>query len=162
LSGSEHVVEYIDSWVTEGVLFIQTEFLEHDLDWHLRQASDNGGIDEIRSWKFVVELVSGLRHLHQNNIVHLDLKPANILVSNNGGLRIADFGLAAICPPDGFAGGFSPVLPEIMEDGSLIWPEDTEPTASIIQGRDLEGDKTYLSREALEDKPVGRAADIFA
>jgi hypothetical protein len=44
--------------------------------------------------KFIVGLVSGLRHLHCQDIVHCDLKPANLLVCDDGTVKIGDFGSA--------------------------------------------------------------------
>lgn len=39
-------------------------------------------------------ICGGLHYLHQNNIAHLDLKPANILVDDNKVPKLTDFGLA--------------------------------------------------------------------
>ncbi|MBU2511887.1 protein kinase [bacterium] len=40
------------------------------------------------------QLVDGLHYLHQNNVVHLDIKPANVMVGKNSNVIILDFGLA--------------------------------------------------------------------
>lgn len=40
----------------------------------------------------------GLKHVHDLNLVHLDLKPGNIFITENGTLKIGDFGLAARAP----------------------------------------------------------------
>lgn len=42
----------------------------------------------------LAELCRALEYIHQNDIIHLDLKPSNILVARNGSVKLADFGLA--------------------------------------------------------------------
>ncbi len=41
----------------------------------------------------VVNMTQGLKHIHENNLIHLDIKPGNILFSKSGPLKIGDFGL---------------------------------------------------------------------
>ena len=42
------------------------------------------------------QLVGAIYFLHTNRMVHRDLKPQNILVTSNGQIKVADFGLARI------------------------------------------------------------------
>jgi serine/threonine protein kinase len=52
-------------------------------------------VDDI--WKFVSDVASGLDRLHTNRpqIIHQDIKPANILIDNNGNFTITDFGISS-------------------------------------------------------------------
>ncbi|KAG6824024.1 hypothetical protein H0H92_008237, partial [Tricholoma furcatifolium] len=60
-----------------------------------------------------LEVLLGLKYLHERSIVHGDLKGANILVNNSGRALIADFGLASILA---FSGGtINYMAPEILE-----------------------------------------------
>ncbi|XP_076065135.1 uncharacterized protein LOC143039157 [Oratosquilla oratoria] len=45
---------------------------------------------------FLSDLLRGVAHIHANGFVHFDLKPLNLLVSQNGVLKIADFGMAEL------------------------------------------------------------------
>ncbi|HYK05138.1 MAG TPA: serine/threonine-protein kinase, partial [Thermoanaerobaculia bacterium] len=45
-------------------------------------------------YEVILQIASGLHHIHHLGIVHLDLKPSNILVSDEGQAKIMDFGLA--------------------------------------------------------------------
>lgn len=42
------------------------------------------------------QLVSGMAHLHAHGVAHLDLKPDNLLMGEDGQIKISDFGLSAI------------------------------------------------------------------
>ncbi|KAI0224922.1 hypothetical protein L0F63_005813 [Massospora cicadina] len=54
--------------------------------------------------KFMRGIILGVEYLHENGIVHRDLKPDNILLSGDGTLKIADFGVSEI-----FTGGYDKV-----------------------------------------------------
>ncbi|XBI85612.1 hypothetical protein VPH35_093736 [Triticum aestivum] len=51
-------------------------------------------LDWIKSYQIIKGICEGLHYLHQNCIVHLDLKPANILLDDNMTPKIVDFGLS--------------------------------------------------------------------
>jgi serine/threonine protein kinase len=48
--------------------------------------------------KALLNLIQGINHIHQKGVMHLDIKPANIFISESGSLKIGDFGLAAVAP----------------------------------------------------------------
>ena len=43
-------------------------------------------------------IMCGVTHIHENDIVHRDMKPANVIIDDNFSLRIIDFGLANTTP----------------------------------------------------------------
>ncbi|KAJ6134334.1 hypothetical protein N7523_000656 [Penicillium sp. IBT 18751x] len=103
---SDHVISFVDSWEDYGHLYIQTEFCEEgSLDVFLAQAGLKARVDDFRIWKILLELSLGLKEIHDQGFIHLDLKPANILVTFEGVLKIADFGMATRWPAeDGIEG----------------------------------------------------------
>ncbi|WWC93348.1 hypothetical protein V866_000182 [Kwoniella sp. B9012] len=181
----ENVVEYVDSWETHSRLYIRTNLSEcGDLSKFLGLLGDYGGLGEERVWKSLVELSSGLKHIHKNNFLHLDLKPSNILINTDGGLVIADLGMAVICSNDhkgNILQGLSPALPERDEQGGFVWstttttattPQEEEEERRLdvipspIIDREFEGDREYLCPEALNDNggkyEIGKGSDIFS
>ena len=45
----------------------------------------------------MLQVMRGLHYLHDNNILQNDLKPSNVLISDAGVVKIADFGISTIC-----------------------------------------------------------------
>ena len=65
-------------------------------------------------------MVAGDEHVHSRDIAHLDVKPANFIISDGFRIQLIDFGLARVIPPSGTitrAGG-SPgyKAPEILRN----------------------------------------------
>lgn len=122
--GHPNVLRYIDSWEQDGLLFIQTELCA--LGSFGKFLWDYGRkfprLDEARVWKVLAELTEGITFIHDNGILHLDLKPANIFVTTEGRLRIGDFGMAT------------------------VWPRLTG------GGFEREGDREYMAPEVLQGK----------
>ena len=53
-----------------------------------------GKMSEQEVWKVLHDVAAGLAYLHENEIVHQDIKPDNILLDDNGNYRITDFGIS--------------------------------------------------------------------
>jgi len=51
-------------------------------------------LSEAQIWSFVADIARGLQHIHSHNLIHLDIKSANIFLDDSGTLKIGDFGLA--------------------------------------------------------------------
>ncbi|KDN44386.1 Pkinase-domain-containing protein [Tilletiaria anomala UBC 951] len=73
-------------------IFIVMEFVEHDLKTLLSTMRTSFIISEIKT--LMHQLLSAVALLHSNWIIHRDLKTSNLLMSNRGQLKVADFGLA--------------------------------------------------------------------
>jgi cell division cycle 2-like protein len=80
---------------TECVLVM--EFVEHDLKTLQEDMTERFMASEVKT--LLKQLVSAVGFLHDNHIMHRDLKTSNILLSNRGNLKLADFGMARYIPP---------------------------------------------------------------
>ncbi|EEH07779.1 conserved hypothetical protein [Histoplasma capsulatum G186AR] len=99
LANCDYIISYADSWEYNNILYIQTEFCEEgSLDLFLSQVGLKARLDDFRIWKILLELSLGLKHVHDSGFIHLDLKPANVLITFEGVLKIADFGMASRWP----------------------------------------------------------------
>ncbi|WVN86162.1 uncharacterized protein L203_101323 [Cryptococcus depauperatus CBS 7841] len=176
LDSHPNVIQFVDSWESHSRLYILTSLADcGDLSSFLSLLSDHGGIREARVWKTLVELSEGIMHIHKHHFLHLDIKPSNILIDREGGLVVADLGMAVVCgddPHGRILGNMSPALPGQDQQGSFVWDKDETPredrktltmVPSPIMDREVEGDREYLCPEALgEANLIGKAADIFS
>ncbi|XP_031107528.1 probable serine/threonine-protein kinase At1g54610 [Ipomoea triloba] len=73
-------------------IYLVFEYMEHDLAGLLSCPEISFSESQIKC--YMKQLLSGLEHCHSTGVIHRDIKVSNILVSNEGVLKIADFGLA--------------------------------------------------------------------
>lgn len=73
-------------------VYLVMEFLEHDLRVLMENMKGPFLAPEIKC--LLLQILRGLAYLHSNWVIHRDLKTANLLLNNQGILKIADFGLA--------------------------------------------------------------------
>ncbi|XP_060577434.1 cyclin-dependent kinase 9-like, partial [Ruditapes philippinarum] len=76
----------------KSTFYLIFEFCEHDLAGLLSNANVKFNLGEIK--KVMQQLLNGLYYIHTNKILHRDMKAANILITKQGVLKMADFGLA--------------------------------------------------------------------
>lgn len=92
--GHPGAVAVLDDDVTEdGAAFLVMELLEGD---SLENLSQRGVLAEAVLCAVAVELLGVLAAAHEHGIVHRDIKPANLFVTNDGQLKVLDFGIARV------------------------------------------------------------------
>ncbi|CAG8489298.1 3038_t:CDS:2 [Ambispora leptoticha] len=95
----KHCVELISAWEQKEILYLQFELCEHgSLYSFIEEFCTQERLEETRIWKILTDIALGLKHIHSNDIIHLDIKPANIFIDGEKNLKIGDFGLATKCP----------------------------------------------------------------
>jgi membrane-associated tyrosine/threonine-specific cdc2-inhibitory kinase len=56
-------------------------------------ARENHEIHEPEIWHYLIDILMAINHLHSFDLLHVDIKPANIFVTSNGICKLGDFGL---------------------------------------------------------------------
>ncbi|OUM53097.1 hypothetical protein BVG19_g2349 [[Candida] boidinii] len=132
----EYVLSLISAWEKDSYLYIMTDYCENgSLDKFLFENGKVSRIDEWRVWKILIEILQGVKFIHENGVLHLDLKPANIFITFEGSLKIGDFGMATELPiKPGFEreGDREYIAPEIISRQIYDKPADIFSIGLII------------------------------
>ena len=88
----DNVVSLQEVMVEHNDCFMVFEYLSHDLTGLLNHPTFK--LEHAHKKHLGKQLFEGLNYLHRRGVLHRDIKAANILVSNTGQLKLADFGLA--------------------------------------------------------------------
>ena len=91
------------------------------------------------------QICAGVEYVHSQGLVHRDLKPSNIFFSQDGVVKIGDFGLVT---------GGELGAGEVETGEGTTWPGQ--------QHTDQVGTHTYMSPEQLEGRPYNHKVDIFS
>ena len=106
-----------------------------------------GRLPRRKTIDYSLQIVRGLAAAHEKGIVHRDLKPDNIFVTNDGRVKILDFGLARIMRP---------------ESDSLATNMPTEAGAAGTEPGMVLGTLGYMSPEQVRGRPADARSDIFS
>jgi hypothetical protein len=101
-----------------------------------REALRAGNVTDADAVEVAAQVLEGLAHAHDKGIVHRDVKPANVLLADEGGgisVRILDFGLAR------------------FNDGE-----------TLTAAGDVPGTLAYIAPERLHGEPAGPAGDVWS
>ncbi|KAK7309390.1 hypothetical protein RJT34_06077 [Clitoria ternatea] len=114
----KNVVQFIGACTRPPNLCIVTEFMSRGslYDFLHKQR----GVFKLPSLlKVAIDVSKGMNYLHQNNIIHRDLKTANLLMDENEVVKVADFGVARVQTQSGVmtaeTGTYRWMAPEVIE-----------------------------------------------
>jgi eukaryotic-like serine/threonine-protein kinase len=81
----------------QGAPYLVSELLEGQT---LREELKQGPLSQERALEYAQQIADGLSAAHERRIIHRDLKPENLFVTNEGRVKILDFGLAKLTEAD--------------------------------------------------------------
>ncbi len=128
--GEDHGAPYVVSELLEGETF--------------RDRLRNGPLSSRKAIEYGQQIARGLAAAHEKGIVHRDLKPENVFLTNDGRVKILDFGLAKLTQPETSDSGDAPTQ-QVATDAGIVM-----------------GTVGYMSPEQVRGKAADPRSDIFA
>jgi len=137
--------------------FIVMQLLEGQTlrEW-IESAASKPAAERLREMlSLAIEIATGLEAAHQKGIIHSDIKPANIFVTNKGHAKILDFGIARHLETDDLSGVLT-----AETAGSNATPVTVDPLATRT-GNSV-GTPFYLSPEQILGQKLDVRSDLFS
>ena len=162
-------VSVVDFGVWDGAPYLVMEYVSGTT---LRQLIDNGPLPPRRALTLVRQIVAGLAHAHAQGVVHRDVKPANLMISEEIGTgdhaRILDFGLARLRGAVGrdatqtnvVVGTPNYMAPEQTVGGGMIDARTDIYAVGIVLFEMISGDRPFQAEDTLALLGMHRAAPI--
>jgi Tol biopolymer transport system component len=126
----------------DGTTYVVSELLEGET---LRKRIGGTPLGQRRAIDYASQIANGLAAAHEKGIIHRDLKPDNIFITNDGRVKILDFGLAKLTQLDG----------DQVQTDIPTRRVDTDP--GVVMGT-----VGYMSPEQLKGRAVDQRTDIFS
>ena len=146
-----NVVRVYDFGHRDGLYYLVMELVE---GVNLRQLMEARKLEPAEALAMVPSLCGALQYAHDKGIVHRDIKPENILISREGTVKIADFGLAKIAGMP-----HSPSLTlslQVMGTPNYMAPEQIEHPADVDHRADIFALGVVFYELLTGELPIGR------
>ena len=136
-----NILAVYDIGTENGTPYIVSELLQGET---LRERLRSGPLPVRKVIDYALQLSRGLAAAHDKGIVHRDLKPENIFITDDGRLKILDFGLAKLTRPEATENDQTPTRTVGSEVGTVL------------------GTVGYMSPEQVRGKPADARSDLFS
>src|SRR6476646_7015063 len=137
-----NILSIYDVGKHDGSPYVVSELLQGET---LRKRIGGTPLAPRRAIDYASQIANGLAAAHEKGIIHRDLKPENVFVTNDGRLKILDFGLAKLTQLDG----------QQSQTEVPTRRVDTDP--GVVMGT-----VGYMSPEQLKGRVVDQRSDIFS
>jgi serine/threonine protein kinase len=92
ISDNENIIGYVEHGKVKGQPYLLMEYVEANNLKELYAQHDPVLTENVA--QILIDMATGLEHMHENGYMHLDFKPENVLITRSGGVRLVDFDLA--------------------------------------------------------------------
>ena len=89
-----NVVNSLDAGFVSGISYIAFEYVDGQTLKDI--ITENGRMDQEEAVHCALSILAALSHAHQRGIIHRDVKSQNVMITRNGQVKIADFGIAGL------------------------------------------------------------------
>ena len=124
------VIGYVEHGKIDGQYYLVMEYVEGANLKELYARHDPVLLENVA--QILIDMATGLEHVHESGFMHLDFKPENVLISRNGNVRLVDFDLAQ----------------EISD--------------KPVKVKKNPGTPAYMAPEQLSGQPIDQRVDVFA
>ncbi|HUG87258.1 MAG TPA: protein kinase [Actinomycetota bacterium] len=138
-----HVCTLYDVGEAEGVHFLVMEHLEGET---LRSRLKRGPVPVDEALRIAAEIADALDEAHRHGVVHRDLKPGNLMLTEGGSTKVLDFGLARL----------------VAETGAEDLTEAVTLDAAVTATGTILGTVAYMSPEQARSEPADQRSDLWA
>ena len=135
-----NIVAVYDVGVEAGIPYVVTELLDGET---LRSRLDRGPLGFLKAADYGMQIADALGAAHAKSIWHRDVKPANAFITNDGRVKLLDFGIA-----------------KLGERSRQV--ESNDPTEEVSDRHAVVGTAGYMSPEQVLGHPTDHRSDIFA
>jgi len=152
----------------EGQPFIVMELLEGSTLLHHLPLSEPKAVPLDSLLDIAIQVCDGLQAAHDKSIIHRDIKPANIFLTNQGPVKILDFGLAKLTSTEEVEETNSEEVAGINSAGSKLPLDETRTETSRVVHTNLTrtgiaiGTAGYMSPEQVRKEKVDARTDLFS
>src|SRR6266478_3440022 len=137
-----NILAVYDVGMHDGSPYIVSELLEGE---ELREQFKAGPLTQRKALDYAQQITQGLAAAHERGITHRDLKPENLFITNDGRVKILDFGLAKLRPErNESASSEIATLKQITDPGTVM------------------GTVGYMSPEQIRGAEADHRSDIFS
>lgn len=129
-----NIVRVYDFHELGSIKFIEMEYIDGKSLTEIKLNNPDKRLPERMVRNLVLPIIKGLIFAHNQNIIHRDIKPQNIILTSDGKIKILDFSIA----------------------------ESLRRSMSIVKNTTLAGTIMYMSPEQIRGKSIGLSSDIYS